>query len=96
MRLIYHPAVQKDVNGILGYYEGVSSELADDFWYELRRIIDWISANPQHGHSVQTGLLRVNLRRFPYHLLFRCRAGTIQIVVVRHNKRHPKVGTRRR
>jgi hypothetical protein len=40
MRLVYHPLVQKDVNGIIKYYEGISPTLADEFWEELRRIIN--------------------------------------------------------
>ena len=35
MRVVYHPAVERDVNEILRYYEGVSSDLADEFWNEL-------------------------------------------------------------
>jgi plasmid stabilization system protein ParE len=65
MRVVYHPAVQKDVNGILRYYESVSAELADEFWNELLRVIELIAANPQRAHPAPTGLLRVNLRRFP-------------------------------
>jgi plasmid stabilization system protein ParE len=95
MRLVYHPKVQKDVNGILRYYEGVSSNLADEFWNELRRFIELIGENPGHSHPAERGLRRVNLRRFPYHILFRHLPMTIRIVVVRHNKRHPNVGVRR-
>jgi toxin ParE1/3/4 len=96
MRVVYHPLVQKDVNGILGYYEDVSPDLADEFWNELRRVIELIAANPQRAHPAPNGLLRVNLRRFPYHILFRVRPTTIRIVVVRHDKRDSKMGTRRR
>jgi hypothetical protein len=49
MRLVYHPSVQKDVNGIL-----------------------------------------------TYHILFRHLPFAVRIIVVRHNKRHPNVGTSRR
>jgi hypothetical protein len=30
MRVAYHPAVQKDVNAILKYFEGISPKLADE------------------------------------------------------------------
>jgi toxin ParE1/3/4 len=95
MRVVYHPAVQKDVNGILKYYESVSSSLADEFWNELRRFIELLEENPDHSHPAERGLRRVNLRRFPYHILFRRLPMTIRITVVRHNKRHPGVGMRR-
>jgi hypothetical protein len=34
-RVVYHPAVQRDVNSILRYYGDISSGLADGFWNEL-------------------------------------------------------------
>jgi plasmid stabilization system protein ParE len=95
MRVVYHPAVQRDVNGILRYYEDVSSNLADEFWNELLRLIEQIGENPDRSHPAERGLRRVNLRRFPYHILFRRFPMTIRIIVVRHHKRHPNVGMRR-
>jgi hypothetical protein len=35
MRVSYHPSVQRDVNGILKHYDGISERLADEFWDEL-------------------------------------------------------------
>jgi plasmid stabilization system protein ParE len=96
MRVVYHPAVQKDVNGILRYYDDASPKLADEFWDELRRVIDLIAENPDRAHPAERGLWRVNLRRFPYHILFRGLPLTIRVIVVRHDKRHPHFGTSRR
>jgi plasmid stabilization system protein ParE len=95
MRVVHHPAVQRDVNGMLRYYEGVSLELADEFWNELRRVIALITANPQQAHPAPSGLRRVNLRRFPCHILFRLLPTAVRIVVVPHHKRNPKVGMSR-
>jgi plasmid stabilization system protein ParE len=96
MRVVYHPSVQKDVNAILKYYENVSPRLADEFWIELLRFVEMIGENLGRSHSAEFGLQRVNLRRFPYHILFRRSSATIRIIMVRHNKRHPNVGVRRR
>jgi plasmid stabilization system protein ParE len=96
MRLAYHPAVRNDVNAILKFYEGISASLADEFWDELLRFIELIGDNPDRSHPAERGLRRVNLHRFPYHILFRRLPSTIRITAVRHNKRHPLVGVRRR
>lgn len=32
MRVVYHPAVQRDVSAILRYYDGIASRLGDEFW----------------------------------------------------------------
>ena len=96
MRVTYHPSVQKDVNGIIKYYDGVSTRLADEFWDELLSCIEVAARNPGRSHFAELGLRRVNLRRFPYHFLFRSLPGKIRIIVVRHNKRHPEHGLERK
>jgi toxin ParE1/3/4 len=96
MRVVYHPAVQGDVNRILDYYEEISPRLADEFWAELLSMISSIADNPGRGHLSLNGLRRVNFPRFPYNVLFRPFPATIRVIAVRHNKRHPKTGLRRR
>jgi plasmid stabilization system protein ParE len=95
MTVTYHTSVQKDVNGILKHYEGISPDLADEFLEELQRFVALIAENPDRSHLASHGLRRINLRRFPYHILFRRRPMAIRIIVVRHHKRHPDVGIRR-
>jgi len=96
MRLAYHPLVQRDVSGILRHYDGISASLGDEFWAELTRLLAVVSANPERFHFSVRGLRRANMKRFPYHLLFRVKAGAARVVVIRHDKRHPSYGTRRK
>jgi plasmid stabilization system protein ParE len=95
MRVVYHPGVQKDVNQILSYYDNLSPDLTDGFWRELQRLITLIGEKPGRFHPATRGLRRVNLKRFPYHILFRQFPVTVRIITVRHNKRHPSVGMQR-
>jgi toxin ParE1/3/4 len=96
MTVVYHPAVQRDVKGILSYYDAISSKLGDEFWDELLTCIGAASQNPERAHLTSLGLRRVNLPRFPYHFLFRTLPGKIRIIAVRHNKRHPEYAMRRK
>ncbi|MEW6304964.1 MAG: type II toxin-antitoxin system RelE/ParE family toxin [Verrucomicrobiota bacterium] len=96
MKVVYHPAVQKDVNAILQYYDRISNQLGDDFWTELIAHIESASKKPERYHSVTAHLRRVNLRRFPYHILYRILPGGIRITAVRHHRQHPKLKMRRR
>jgi plasmid stabilization system protein ParE len=96
MRVVYHPAVQRDVRGALRYYDAISSKLGDGFWNELMSCIDAAAQNPEHYHLIALGHRRVNLQRFPYHFLIRALPGKIRITAVRHNKQHPDYGMRRR
>ena len=92
MRLVYHPAVQRDVTGILRHYDGISRRLGDAFWEELTGLIEVARTKPERFHPADRGLRRANLKRFPYHFLFRVVAGGVRIIVVRHHRRHPSQG----
>lgn len=95
MNVTYHPSVQRDVNGILKYYDGISVKLADGFWEELTTRIEDAAKNPSRFHLIDLDLRRANLKRFPYHFLFRLLPGKIRVIAVRHNRRHPDHGRER-
>ena len=96
MKLVYHPAVQADVAGILGHYDRISARLGDEFWAELMAGLERAAQFPERCHLTESGLRRVNLRRFPYHFLFRLKPDCVRVTVVRHHKQHPRTGLQRR
>ncbi|MEQ1860829.1 MAG: hypothetical protein ABMA13_12915 [Chthoniobacteraceae bacterium] len=97
MRPILHPKVADDVATIMQYYESVATrELADDFYQELRYFIAEAAARPESFSIRKRDLRRVNLRRFPYHFLFRIVGDTVRVLVVRHHMKRPGFGTWRR
>lgn len=96
MKVVYHPAVQKDVSAILRYYDTISPRLGDEFWTELMESIESAAANPKRWRPVDKELRRVNLKRFPYHFLFRMLPDKIRVTAVRHHKQHPSRGIKRR
>ena len=93
--VIYHPRVPDEVRDILAYYEDVSASLADAFWDELIRSIGKTREHPEINHYDANGRRRCNLRRFPYHFLYRTMPDGIRITAVRHNRRDPRYGARR-
>jgi plasmid stabilization system protein ParE len=96
-RLVIHPKVYADVSTIMEYYEQVATpELADEFYRELRAFIQKAAERPERFAIRERDLRRVNLRRFPYHFLFRIAGDAVRILVVRHHSRHPSEGTERR
>ncbi len=97
MRLVLHPRVHSDVHAITEYYERVASaELADDFYGELRHLMLEAAARPESFSIRERDLRRANLPRFPYHFLFRIVGDSVRILVVRHHRRRPSLGLRRR
>jgi plasmid stabilization system protein ParE len=78
--LAYHPQVQRDVSRILRHYDRISPRLGDEFWAELMRLVELVAAKPQRFHFADRGLRRANMRRFPYHLLFRENPDGVRVV----------------
>ena len=95
MKVVYHPDVQRDVSRILRHYDGINDRLGDEFWEELNSFINIARTSPQRFHFEARDRRRVNLRRFPYHFLFREIPGGIRITVVRHHKQQPEHGLER-
>jgi toxin ParE1/3/4 len=97
MRLILHPKVYSDIDKIMQYYEQVAApELADEFYAELRHFIQAAAGRPESFSIRERDIRRVNLQRFPYHFLFHIVGNAVRILVVRHHRRHPSLGIRRR
>lgn len=97
MRLILHPKVYSDIDKIMEYYEQAATpELANEFYAELRHFIEEAAERPETFSIRQRDIRRVNLQRFPYHFLFRITGDSVRILVVRHHRRHPAFGIRRR
>lgn len=96
MALTFHRLVQADLRTVLRYYEehgGVA--LADRFFAELEVLLAQVEAEPRKFHPVAGGLRRANLRSFPYHVLFEDSAAGVRVLVLRHHRRHPRVGRTR-
>lgn len=93
---VYHPRVPSEVRDAYRYYAEISLDLAEGFWEELTDAIDHARSFPDLHHFDPSGYRRSNLKRFPYHFLFQIYPKHIRIIVVRHNRRHPHYGSRRR
>ena len=97
MRVVLHPKVSSDVQAITAYYlEVAGPELAEEFYRELRHLIIRAAERPNSFAIREDGLHRANLPRFPYHFLFRVAGDAVRVLVVRHHRRRPSFGIRRR
>ena len=95
MRIEYHPAVEQDVAGVLRRYDAVSQRLGEEFKAELRQFINLAAVKPGRFHLIKPGFHRANLKRFPYHFIYRELSDGIRVTLVRHHRRHPAFGLRR-
>jgi plasmid stabilization system protein ParE len=95
VRVEYHPAVERDVAEALRRYDSVSERLGDEFKAELRRAVAVAAENPNRFHLIKPGFHRANLKRFPYHFIYRALADGIRVTLVRHHRREPAFGLER-
>jgi toxin ParE1/3/4 len=96
MRIEFHRLVASDISRIMDYYEDAAGpQLADEF-EELRAFFGKTADSPDAYAIRERDLRRVNLKRFPYHFLFRIAGDAVRVLVVRHHSRRPSLGTHRR
>ena len=85
--------VATDLRGILAFYEHESgTSLADEFYAELMSRIRQVQQNPKRFPFSTGDRRRVNLERFPYHLLYRIKPDCVRILVLRHHQQDPNYG----
>jgi plasmid stabilization system protein ParE len=94
--VFYHPKVPNEVREILAYYDEISEALGNAFWNELKEAIEHARKFPERHHFDSSGRRRSNLKRFPYHVLFRVFNTYIRVTVVRHHRRNPNFGAKRK
>ena len=93
--LRFHPSVQRDINEAMDFYSSISESLGEGFWTELEKVFSELKKAPEAHHFDPSGLRRINLKRFPYNVLYLIKEDRIRIQVVRHNSRRPSFGVRR-
>jgi hypothetical protein len=96
VEVIYHPLVKRDMAEALKYYDSIATKLADEFEAELKALIENTAKNPLRHHLAGPGFRRANCARFPYHMLYEIHACGLRIMLIRHNKRHPNYGLKRK
>ena len=96
--VVYHPRVPNEARELVEYYDGILTELGIRFWGELIAAIKHAQKHPEMHHFdyLGGGLRRSNLKKFPVHFLFRVFPEKIRITVVKHHKRRPTYGIRRK
>ncbi len=92
----YHPLVAPEVQEFAEYYRAISGKLETRFRSELLKAIGSARDFPERHHFDASGLRRVNLKRFPVHLLFRIIPEGIRVTAIRHDRRDPRYGAGRR
>ena len=98
-KVVFHRAVQKDMNGIYGHYQEESGDaLADRFYDAFISAVRKAQANPRHFHPLKKGSIwrRAAIEDFPHHFVYEETMYGIRVLVLRHDRRRESFGMRRK
>lgn len=99
MTLDFHPAVQRDFNEALDYYEAEGGiHLADRFEAEFRICLAAVRSGPTRFpfYHRSDRFRRIRLRSFPFLIVYRTSAASVRVTLLKHERRHPRFGMSRR
>jgi plasmid stabilization system protein ParE len=85
----FHPEALAEAEAALAWYRERSVRAAEAFVSELERAIAAISEAPHRWPFFQPDCRRFPLRRFPYLVIYRERAQSIEVLAVAHGRRRP-------
>lgn len=86
--------IEDEIRAAIAWYESEREGLGRELWEELRETVALISEHPAIGSVVHRAKVRgvarrVPLRRFPYFVVYRERADSIELVALAHMSRRP-------
>jgi len=89
MQVSSHPEADAETAEAFAFYLERSERVAEKFLNELKFATEKILRNSQSHRFTYNDYLRVNLHRYPFHLIYRLRGHDAFIIAVAHDKRHP-------
>lgn len=96
MKLRMHTATRRDVRQAVRWYDMRSDRAGDEFLQEVNAAIERIAETPTHFHFSHDNVRRCNLHQFPYHILFEIHLVEVHIIAIKHHRKHPSYGLKRR
>lgn len=91
MRVVLHPAADREFTEAARYYETQRPGLGADFILAVDEAVADLQAFPYRWRIIENGVRRGLLRRFPYAFYYwEKQAGEeLEILSISHSKRHP-------
>lgn len=88
-KLRTHPEADRELEDIIQRLKDgtlwQASRFADHYYSALLKIRE----HPEGAHFIWTDYRRLNLKRYPYGLIYRQRDDGIYLIAVAHERRHP-------
>jgi plasmid stabilization system protein ParE len=85
----FHPEALAEAEAAVAWYRKRSLRAAEVFLSELGKAIQTVSEAPDRWPLFESGCRRFPLLRFPYLLIYREKARSIEVLAVAHGRRRP-------
>ena len=87
--LVFHPAVQGEVDEAYRWYEQQRPGLGDDFLAAIEEVYNHLRATPEAHQVIYRDVRRALPRRFPYGVYYRVLVNRVEVIAVQHSSRNP-------
>lgn len=95
-KLIVLDAALNDLDIAAEWYHEIYPKLSKDLISIFKQTLIEIQDKPQLSQSLNSGYRKINLRRFPYKVIFRIEKENIIVVALAHHKRKPDYWKKRK
>ena len=89
MNIILIPPSNKELEEAIGYYNDQMPGLGEQFYNAFLSSVDYISIAPDAWGKVAKNTRRINIKRFPYLILYVFDGNDILITCIAHQHRNP-------
>jgi plasmid stabilization system protein ParE len=87
--VVFRPAARDEYDQAFAWYEGQRTGLGLEFEEAVERVVGEIAAHPKRYPVVLRDIREAPIRRFPYCVYYRVRAGRLIVLSVFHTSRDP-------
>ena len=91
----FHGAARRELRKAVDRYDEQVSGLGDEFAAEVEHSVQLIATHSESGSPHRLGTRRVQVRRFPYRVVYAERNEEIVVLAVAHHRRTPEYWLRR-
>jgi plasmid stabilization system protein ParE len=84
-----HPAALAEAQAAVDWYAARSKRAAEAFLNELDHTMQQLSEHPEQSSPFDFGTRRAVLRKFPFLVIFRETATSVEVIAVAHGRRRP-------
>lgn len=91
----FHTAARRELRKAVDRYDEQVPTLGDEFAAAVEHSVRLLAVHPESGTPHRLGTRRLQVRRFPYGLVYTERDEQIIVIAVAHHRRRPEYWLRR-